>query len=320
MFRTLLILFTISILLQAADPLPSWNDTPLKRDIIAFVTQATDETSPRFVPPAERVAVFDNDGTLWPEKPLYFQLIYAIDTVKKMAPEHPEWQRTMPFKAVLRNNLDALLKGDTMRHIVTLLAATHTGMPDAVFTQRVREWITTQRHPRFKRPYVDLRYQPMRELMAYLERNGFAVYIVSGGGIDFMRAFMPKYFGIASDRILGSYAKTRFEKGDIVKLPEVAFVNDKTNKPIAIYRHIGVRPIFACGNSDGDVAMLQYSARNARPSFQLLVHHTDAEREYAYDRDSSVGTLKEGLAIAKRQKWHIVDMRRDWKRVFAFEK
>ena len=320
MVRTLLFVFFASLLVRAADPLPSWNDTPLKRDIVAFVTQATDETSPRFVPPAERIAVFDNDGTLWPEKPLYFQLIYAIDTVKKMAPEHPEWQRTMPFKAVLRNDLDALLKGDTMRHIVTLLAATHTGMPDAVFTQRVREWITTQRHPRFKHPYVDLRYQPMRELIRYLERNDFKVYIVSGGGLDFMRAFMPRYFGIASDRILGSYAKTRFEKGDIVKLPEVAFVNDKTNKPIAIYRHIGVRPIFACGNSDGDVAMLQYSARNARPSFQLLVHHTDAEREYAYDRDSSVGTLKEGLAIAKRQKWHIVDMRHDWKRVFAFEK
>jgi phosphoglycolate phosphatase-like HAD superfamily hydrolase len=306
--------------LKAADPLPSWNDTALKHDIIAFVTKITDRKSDAYVPPAKRIAVFDNDGTLWPEKPLYFQLIYALDTVGKMAPEHPEWQRTMPFKAVLDDNLSALLQGDTMHHIVELLAATHTGMSDERFMKEVRNWITTRRHPRFKRPYVELRYRPMRELIRYLERNGFEVYIVSGGGLDFMRAFMPKYFGIASDHIIGSYAKTRFENGEIVKLPEVAFVNDKAGKPVAIYRHIGVRPIFACGNSDGDVAMLQYSARSSHPTFQLLVHHTDAKREYAYDRNSSVGTLDEGLDIAKKARWHVIDMRYDWKRIFAFER
>jgi phosphoserine phosphatase len=315
--RFLRILLTTLLLLgvlHAGDPLPSWNDGPAKDRILNFVEKVTQEGSPSYVAPADRIAVFDNDGTLWSERPLPFQIIYAIDRIKAMAPQHPEWKEQQPFKAILEGDKQSLLK-QGKKGLLTILAAVYAG-PDRIAMQKeVAQWLATAKHPRFHKPYGELRYKPMMELLRYLESKGFKNFVVSGGGIDFMRAYIPQDYGIPSERILGSYAETRFENGEIVKLPKVAYINDKAYKPIAIYRNIGLRPILAVGNSDGDLAMLQYSAAGRGENLQVYIHHTDGKREYAYDK-MPVGTLEKGLVAAKKGDWLVVDMKNDWKEIF----
>ena len=304
---------------RADDPLPSWHDGPTKTAIVRFIERVTDEDSPNFVPEAERIATFDNDGCLWSEKPIYFQLVFAIDRVKELAPEHPEWKTRQPFKAVLEDDHEALAKSG-MQGIAELVMATHTNMTTDEFAKTVESWLKTTRHPRFDRPYQELVFRPMLELLEYLRANGFKTYIVSGGGIEFLRVFAEEVYGIPPEQIIGSSIKTEFELRDgkpvIVRLPETDFINDKEGKPVGIHRHIGRRPIAAFGNSDGDLQMLQWTAAGAGPRFCLLVHHTDADREWAYDRDSHVGRLDKALDAANKNGWTIVDMKRDWKTIY----
>ena len=287
---------------------------------MAFVEKVTTEGSPDFVPPAERIATFDNDGTLWCEHPMYTQLAFALDRVKALAPEHPEWKGKQPFQAVLDNDLEAL--GDAgVKGMAELVMASHAGMSTAEFESIVTAWFQTARHPRFKRPYNQLIYQPMLELLAYLRANGFKTYIVSGGGLDFMRPVTYQAYGIPREQVVGSTIKTAFEVRDgkpvIIRLPELDFIDDKAGKPVNIEKIIGRRPIFAAGNSDGDYEMLQYTTiANPRPTLGLIVHHTDAEREYAYDRDTKFGHLEKALAEAPDRGWIVVDMKDDWQQVF----
>jgi phosphoglycolate phosphatase-like HAD superfamily hydrolase len=306
---------------KAADPLPSWNSGQTKQAILVFVRKVTDRKSSDYVPPAERIAVFDNDGTLWAEQPLYFQGLFALDRVKALAPQHPEWKERQPFKAVLENDLTALAAGGE-KGLVELVMATHAGMTTTEFEAIVKDWLEAARHPRFQRPYTELVYQPMRELLAYLRANGFKTYIVSGGGVDFMRPWVEKVYGIPPEQVVGSSIKTKFELRDgkpvLERLPEVDFVDDRAGKPVGIHKFIGRQPIAAFGNSDGDLQMLQWTAGGDRPRLMALVHHTDAEREWAYDRESSVGRLTQALDEAKARGWVVVDMKRDWKRVFPF--
>jgi len=303
----------------AADPLPSWNDTASKQAIIAFVEKVTQEDSPGFVAPADRIATLDNDGCLWSEQPIYFQLQFAIDRVKQLAPEHPEWKTEQPFQAVLEGDRKALAQAG-MEGLAKLLMVSHAGMTTEEFAQTVRDWLKTARHPRFKRPYNELVFQPMLELLAYLRANGFKTYIVSGGGIEFLRVFAEEAYGIPPEQVIGSSIKTKFELRDgqpvIVRLPEIDFIDDKEGKPVAINQYIGRRPLAAFGNSDGDLQMLQWTAAGDGPRFCLYVHHTDAEREWAYDRDSRIGKLDEGLKKAKRHGWTVVDMKQDWKVIY----
>jgi len=307
----------------AQEPLPSWNDGPAKQAIVRFVADVTTADGPRFVPPAERIAVFDNDGTLWGEQPMYFQLAFALDRVKAMAPEHPEWWETQPFKGVLENDLESVLAGGE-RALLELVMASHAGNTTEEFSQIVADWVTTAKHPRTGRLYTDMVYQPMLELLAYLRDNGFKTYIVSGGGIEFMRPWTERVYGIPPEQVIGSSIKTQFEMRDatpvLVRLPEMNFLDDKAGKPVAINQHIGRRPRMAFGNSDGDLEMLQWTAAGPGARFCLYVHHTDAEREWAYDRESSIGRLDRGLDEAASRGWTVVDMKRDWKRVFPFER
>lgn len=304
---------------QATDPLPSWNEGAPKKAIFAFVQRVTTEGGSDFVPPAERIAVFDNDGTLWSEQPMYFQLAFALDRVKVLAPHHPEWKEKQPFKAALAGDIKTVLSGGG-HALVDLIMATHTGNTTEDFARTVRDWIATSKHPRFKRPYTELVYKPMLELLDYLRANGFKVYIVSGGGIEFMRPWTEKVYGIPPEQVIGSSIKTKFELRDgkpvLVRLPEVDFIDDKAEKPVAINKFIGRRPVLAFGNSDGDLQMLQWTAAGSGPRFLGLVHHTDAAREWAYDRESSVGRLDKALGEAQAKKWTIVDMKKDWKTVF----
>lgn len=297
------------------EPLPSWRDGENKSAIIRFVTDVTTESSENFVPPAERIATFDNDGCLWTEKPMYFQLIFAIDRVKALAPEHPEWKDQQPFKAVLEDDREALLKSGK-QGLAQIVMASHAGMTRGAFSAAVKEWTKVARHPRFDRPYPELVFQPMLELLDYLRANQFKTFIVSGGGIDFLRVFAEKVYGIPPEQVVGSSIKAKYEIRDgepvIVKVPEPDFIDDKEGKPIGIHQHIGRRPIFAAGNSDGDFQMLEWTTAGSGPRFALLVHHTDAEREWAYDRDSHVGKLDRGLDEGRKRGWHIVDMKRDW--------
>jgi hypothetical protein len=308
---------------RAADPLPSWNDGPAKKAIFEFVTRVTKEGGPDFVPRAERVAAFDNDGTLWAEKPLYFQLTFALDRVKVLAEKHPEWRDKEPFKSILAGERESLVTAGE-RAFVDLVAATHAGMTTEEFEDTVRDWLKTARHPRFHRPYTDLVYQPMLELLAYLRANGFKTFIVSGGGVDFMRTWVPRVYGIPREQIVGSSNKVRYELRDgapaLMRLPEVEFIDDKAGKPVGIHRFIGRRPVMAFGNSDGDYEMLRWTTAGRGPRFGLIVHHTDAEREWAYDRDSPVGRLVRALDEAPKRGWVVVDMKNDWKVVFPFEK
>ena len=303
----------------AQDPLPSWKDTAPKKAIVAFVEEVTQETSRKFVPPAERIAVFDNDGTLWAEQPLYFQLAFALDRVKALAPTHPEWKDKEPFASLLGGDVKGALAGGEPA-IVQIIMHTHAGMTAEEFETIVKEWITTAKHPVTHKLYTEMVYQPMLELLAYLCRNGFKTFIVSGGGIDFMRPWVEKAYGIPPEQVVGSSIRMKFEMRDgkpvLVRLPELNFLDDKEGKPVGIQQHIGRRPIAAFGNSDGDLQMLQYTAAGSGARFCLYVHHTDGEREWAYDRTSHVGRLDKGLDEAKTRGWTIVSMKDDWNAVF----
>jgi len=303
--------------------LPSWNEGAAKSGIVEFVKAVTTKGGKDYVAPAERVATFDNDGTLWAEQPMYFQIMFAMDRVKTLAPRHPDWKKKQPFKAVLDDDRKALAAlGE--KGFLQIMAATHTGMTSEEFTRIATEWIATARHPRFNRPYTDLVYQPMLELLAYMRENGFKTFIVSGGGIEFMRPWTEKAYGIPPEQVVGSSAVTKFQlRGDgtpvLLREGKVEFVDDKQGKPVGINRFIGRRPVFAFGNSDGDQQMLEWTAAGSGARFMGLVHHTDAVREWAYDRNSPVGRLDKTWDEAVRRGWTVVDMKRDWKKVFPFE-
>jgi len=302
-----------------AEPLPSWKDGAAREAILAFVSSVTAEGTSDFVPPAERIAVFDNDGTLWAEQPIYFQLAFAIDEVKRLAPEHPEWKEQEPFAALLAGDLEKAIAGGE-KAILEIVMATHAGITADEFAERVRRWIATARHPKTGRPYTSMVYRPMLELLGYLRASGFRTYIVSGGGVEFMRVFAEEVYGVPPEQVIGSSIRTKFEVKDgkpaIVRLPEVDFIDDKAGKPVGIHKFIGRRPIAAFGNSDGDLEMLQWTTAGAGRRFALLVHHTDAEREWAYDRDSKIGRLDRALDAAKAGGWTVVDMARDWETIF----
>jgi len=304
------------------DPLPSWNDGPVKTAIMECVRVVTTDGFASFVPPEERVAVFDNDGTLWSEQPMYFQMMFSIDRVKSLAAQHPEWKTTQPFKAVLEGDKEGLKK-QGLTGLMQLINASHAGMTTSQFEMIVDGWLTTALHPRFKRPYTDLVYQPMLELLQYLRDNGFKTYICSGGGIDFMRAWVETAYGIPPEQVIGSVIKTALEdRGGVpalVRLPELDNVNDGATKPIGIHKHIGRRPIMAFGNSDGDLQMLQWTAAGEGERFMGLIHHTDSSREWEYDKNSAVGHLDKALTEAFTRDWTIVDMKRDWKVVYPFQ-
>jgi haloacid dehalogenase-like hydrolase len=304
-----------------ADPLPSWNEGEPKRNIITFVQSVADQNGPDYVPPAARIAVFDNDGTLWSEQPLYVQLAFALDRVKALAPEHPEWRTTQPFQAVLEDDHQALGAAG-VKGLIELVVATHTGMTSDEFDRTAKDWLATARHPRFNRLYTDIAYQPMVELLGYLRANGFKTYIVSGGGIEFMRVISEQLYGIPPEQVIGSSGKIKYELWDgvpvIVRLPELDFFDDKEGKPVAIQKFIGRRPIAAFGNSDGDLQMLQWTAAGPGRRLMLLVDHTDAEREFLY-RVSPIGRLELALDEAHQRGWTLVSMKDDWKRIFAFE-
>ena len=308
---------------QTADPLPSWNDGKAKQSIIAFVAKVEREGSPGFVPPDERIATFDNDGTLWAEQPMYFQLLFALDRVKVLAPQHPEWKDKEPFASLLKGDVKAALAGGE-HAILEIVMATHAGMTTEEFEKVVKDWLATAKHPTTKRPYTEMVYQPMLEVLAYLRANSFKTFIVSGGGIEFMRPWTEKVYGIPPEQVVGSSIKTKLETRNgrpvLVRLPELNFLNDKDGKPVGIQQYIGRRPIAAFGNSDGDLQMLQWTTAGQGPRFALYVHHTDAEREWAYDRKSSIGRLDKGLDEAQAKGWTVVDMKQDWKVIFPVEK
>ena len=305
-----------------ADSLPSWNEGPAKQAIVAFARTVTDKSSPQYVPPEQRIATFDNDGTLWAEQPMYFQGFFAFDRVKALAPQHPEWKDRQPFKAILENDTKALVASGE-KGALEVLKASHAGMTTQEFERIVKDWLATAKHPRFNRPFTDLVYAPMLELLAYLRGNGFKTYIVSGGGIDFVRAFSEERYGIPPEQVIGSSIVTKFEVRDgrpvLVREPRLDFFDEGPGKPVGIQKFIGRRPIATFGNSDGDLQMLQWTAAGEGPRFMLLVHHTDAEREWAYDRQSPIGRLDKGLDEAQRRGWTVVDMKKDWKQVFPFK-
>ena len=304
------------------DPLPSWSDGPSKRAIVEFVERVTTAGGADLVAPAERIAVFDNDGTLWSEQPLYFQLAFVIDRVKALAPQHPEWKEKEPFKSLLAGDVKGALAGGEQA-VGELMAATHSGMTTVEFERTVRDWIAAARHPRFQRPYTECVFQPMLELLAYLRAKGFKTFVVSGGGVDFMRPWAEQVYGIPLEQVVGSRGKVKLELRDgepvLVKLPEIDLVDDQAGKPVGIHQQIGRRPLMAFGNSDGDLQMLQWTTAGAGPRFALLVHHTDGEREWAYDKPSPVGQLDQALVEARAKGWIVVDMKQEWKRVYPFE-
>ena len=307
----------------AADPLPSWNDTAPKKAVVAFVERVTKEGSPDFVPANERIATFDNDGTLLSEQPMYFQLAFALDRVKALAPRHPEWKEKQPFKAVLEGDLKTVFAGGE-HALLELVMATHAGSITEEFERTVRDWIATARHPKTGQLYTAMVYQPMLELLAYLRANRFKTFVVSGGGIEFMRPWTEKVYGVPPEQVIGSSIKTKFDLRDgrpvLVRLPEINFIDDRAGKPVGIHQHIGRRPVAAFGNSDGDLQMLQWTTAGSGARFALLVHHTDAKREWAYDRASAIGRLDKALDEAQAKGWTVVDMKNDWKVIYSFEK
>jgi len=308
--------------LAQTDALPSWNDGPAKTSIIDFVGRVTTQGGADFIPVEQRIATFDNDGTLWCEQPMYVQLAFVLDRVKAMAPLHPEWKDKQPFKAVLEGDMKTLAESGE-RGMLELVLATHSGMTTDEFEKIVSEWLMTARHPRFKRPYTEIVYQPMLELLTYLRANGFKTFITSGGGIEFMRPWSERVYGVPPEQVVGSSIKTRFEMRDgrptLFRVPEINFIDDGPGKPVGINEHVGRRAIAAFGNSDGDLEMLQWATMSGGVRLGLIVHHTDAEREYAYDRQSHFGKLDKALDAAVSNRWTLVDMKKDWKRVFAFE-
>jgi phosphoglycolate phosphatase-like HAD superfamily hydrolase len=308
---------------SAADSLPSWNEGASKKAIISFVEKVTKEGTPDFVPVPERIAVFDNDGCLWAEQPMYFQAFFVFDRIKALAPQHPEWMEKEPFASVLKGDMKAALAGGE-HALLEMVMATHARLTTEEFEKAVTDWITTAKHPTTDKLYTEMVYQPMLELLAYLRANGFKTFIVSGGGIEFMRPWVEKAYCIPPEQVIGSSGGLKYELRDgkpvLIKLPEIAHNDDKDGKPVGIQRHIGRRPIFAAGNSDGDLQMLQWTAANTRPSFCLYIHHTDAEREWAYDRVSHIGKLDKGLDEAKAKSWTVTSMKDDWKTIFPPDK
>ena len=301
------------------NPLPSWNEGGARASILGFVTAVTDPQSPDFVPEAERIAVFDNDGTLWAEQPAYFQLLFAIDRVKALASEHPEWTTEQPFKAVLDGDLEALAAAGE-RGLAEIIMATHAGMSTTEFEAVVTDWLATAKHPTTGQAYTDMVYQPMLELLGYLRANGFTTYIVSGGGIEFMRPWSAEVYGIPPEQVVGSSVQVEYQVHDgqpvLMRLPEINFIDDKEGKPVGIHYHIGRRPILAGGNSDGDFQMLEWTTAGDGARLGLLIHHTDAEREWSYDRDSHIGRLARGLDEAPSRGWTLVDMATAWKQIY----
>jgi phosphoserine phosphatase len=305
------------------DPLGSWADRPVKQSIVGFVEKTTTPGSPQFIAPAARIAVFDNDGTLWSEQPLYFQLLFAIDRIKALAVQHPEWQQQEPYASLLKGDMRGVLAGGE-KAIGEVVMASHAGMTTAEFEETVKQWLATAKHPRFGRPYTELVYQPMLELLGYLRANGFKTFIVSGGGIEFIRPWAEAVYGIPPEQVVGSSIRTKLEvregKPVLVRLPEIDFIDDKAGKPVGIHSHIGRRPVAAFGNSDGDLQMLQWTDAGDGARLMVLVHHDDAAREWAYGAASKIGTFGDSLASeASRNGWSVISMRADWKRVFAFD-
>ncbi len=319
----LLALLALNAVARAQDPLASWNDGPNKAAITDFVQRVTTEGSPDFVPVDERIATFDNDGTLWCEQPLYVQLQFAIDRVRALAPQHPEWKDKEPFKSLIDGDVTkALAEGE--KALIAVIMTTHAGMTTEEFETTVKDWLATARHPKFKRPYTECVYQPMVELLAYLRANGFKTFIVSGGGIEFMRPWTEAVYGIPPEQVVGSSIKTKYELRDgkpvLLRLPEVNFVDDHAGKPVGINSHIGRRPIAAFGNSDGDQQMLEWTQGGDGARLTMLVHHDDAAREFAYGAKSHIGTFSDALmAEAQARKWNVISMKDDWKTIFAFE-
>lgn len=314
-----LLAMALASLARAADPLPSWNDTAPKRAIIQFVEKVTKEGAPDFIPVPERIATFDNDGTLWCEQPMYFQAFFLLDRIKQLAPKHPEWKDKEPFASVLKGDMKTALAGGE-KALFALLMATHAGLTTGEFEKAVTDWLTTAKHPKSGKPFTEMVYQPMLELLAYLRANGFKTFIVSGGGIEFMRPWTEKVYGIPPEQVVGSSGGLKYELRDgqpvLVKTPELVLNDDKEGKPVGIQRHIGRRPIAAFGNSDGDFQMLEWTTSGKGLRFGLIVHHTDAEREFAYDRESHIGKLDQGLDAAKAKGWTVVSMKDDWKTIF----
>jgi len=308
--------------IEKIDPLPSWNEGKTKTSIINYVEDVCNVESENYIEIHDRIATFDNDGNLWSEQPAYFQLFFAIDRIRTLAPQHPEWKTIQPFKAVLDNDMQELVKHG--KHgLLKLVMASHSGNTTEEFEAIVKEWLATAEHPRFNRPYTDLVYQPMLELLNYLRENDFKTFIVSGGGIEFMRPWVEEVYGIPRDQVIGSSIKTEYDYNDgnpvIKRLPEVDFIDDKEGKPEGINKFIGRKPVFASGNSDGDLQMMRWAASNGLESFMLYVHHTDSIREWAYDRKSHIGRLDKGLDEAKVKGWTVIDMEKDWKVIYPFE-
>jgi phosphoserine phosphatase len=305
------------------DPLPSWNDGPAKQAIVTFVQGTTDPDSAKFVPPERRIATFDNDGTLWVEHPLYVQLEFALARVHELAPQHPEWKSTQPFQAILENDKAALSKL-TEHDVAEIVMATHAGMTPQQFEDIAQQWLETARHPRYKVRYTELVYQPMIELLEYLRANQFQTFIVTGGGIEFVRAIAASTYGIPRWQVVGSRIKNKFElvdgKAQLERLPEIDFIDDGPGKAVGINAHIGLRPIAAFGNSDGDIEMLEYTDSGKDAHIEMMVHHDDPKREYSYGCDTKIGRLCKGVELAKQRGWYLISMKNEWARIFAFEK
>ncbi len=313
---------SLPLLASAADALPSWNDGPTKKNLIEFVQAVTTQGSKDYVKPEERIAVFDNDGTLWSEQPMYFQVLFALEEVKRMAPQHPQWKTEQPFKAVLENDHQALAASG-MDGLMKIIGATHTGITTAAFMDNAETWLSQARHPKTGKPYTEMIFQPMLEMLDYLRSQDFKTYIVSGGEVEFMRAFAEKVYGIPPEQVIGTTFATQFQfngnDASILRLPKLAHNDDGPGKPESIQQVIGRRPILAFGNSDGDLQMLQWTAAGPGKSFMGLVHHTDAKREWAYDRQSSIGRLDKALDEANKRGWSVVDMSKEWNRIYPFD-
>ena len=320
--KALLLALSLPLLAQAAEPLPSWNEGPAKKTIIEFVQTTTTPNSKGFVKPAERIAVFDNDGTLWSEQPGYFEELFAFDEIRRMAPQHPEWKEQQPFKAVLENDHQALAESG-MEGLLKIFMASHAGLTTDEFRNNVQAWVSKARHPTTGKPYTEMVYQPMLEVLNYLREKGFKTYIVSGGDTGFMRVFAEEVYGIPPEQVIGSTFVTQYQlkdgKPSILRTAKIAHNDDGPGKPESIDSIIGRRPILAFGNSDGDLQMLQWTAAGTGPRLMGLVHHTDAKREWAYDKDSKIGRLDKALDEAKQQGWTIVDMTSQWGRIYPFE-
>jgi len=324
----LALILSTPALAQAQDPLPSWNESPAKQAIVSFIRKVTDKSSPAYVPPADRLATFDQDGTLWVEHPLYSQAMFALDRVHELAPKHPEWRTEQPFKAVLANDRAAMARF-TEQDWAKIMGATHAGMTTEAFLKIVQDWLAKAKDPRFKRPYIELVYQPMLELMQYLRANGFKTYLVTGGGQEFVRVYSERVYGVPPEQVVGSSIATKYEYQDgkpvLMRLPKVFFIDDKTGKPEGINLFIGKRPLAAFGNSGGDREMLEYTGAGSGPRLMMLVLHDDAKREYAYGPaeglpDTKVGTFSQALGDeAKKRGWVVISMKNDWQKIFAWE-